>query len=102
MHGLKKLQVDLDVPIFWRRNWAASEEEMLSWIEGSGIGVRELVVGVLWDECEEGSASGGRERFGMKDGRGERRWKVESVQKKEENDAWQREWGYLADLSMSA
>ncbi|KAN0121831.1 hypothetical protein V8E51_000157 [Hyaloscypha variabilis] len=102
MHGLKKLQVDLDVPIFWRRNWAASEEEMLYWIEGSRIGVRELVVGVLWDECEEGSASGGRERFGMNEGRGERRWKVERVQKKEENDVWQREWGYLADLSMSA
>ncbi len=75
---------------------------MLCWVEGTGIGARELVVGLLWDECEEGSTSGGRESFGMKDGRGERRWKVERVQKKEEIDVWQREWGYLADLSMSA
>ena len=32
-----------------------------------------------------------------------RRWRVERLQRKEEEmDLWQRDWGYLVDLGMSA
>ncbi|KAE9382125.1 hypothetical protein N431DRAFT_507007 [Stipitochalara longipes BDJ] len=95
MHGLRNLRVELDVPIFWRRNWCEKENEMLSWLESSGLEASELVVGVLWDEAE---GEGRREKFG-----GETNWRVERLQRKrEENDLWEREWGYLVDLSMSA
>ena len=78
---------------------------MLDWIDCSILRVPEVVIGVLWDEFEEGI--GRREKFGTRAERGEmkqegrRRWKVERFQK-EDDDLWSTEWGYLVDLSMSA
>jgi hypothetical protein len=111
MRGLKKLRVELDVPALWRNVWRSGEGEMLRWIEGAGLDIEELVIGVPWDVGGEGFEMHlgveRRERFGkVEDGvlGGERsRWRVERLQRKEEEmDLWQRDWGYLVDLGMSA
>jgi hypothetical protein len=111
MRGLKKLRVELDVPALWRNVWRSGEGEMLRWIEGAGLDIEELVIGVPWDVGGEGFEKHlgveRRERFGkVEDGvlGGERsRWRVERLQRKEEEmDLWQRDWGYLVDLGMSA
>jgi hypothetical protein len=105
MQGVRTLRIDLDVPIFWRRNWCEKESEMLDWIETSSLPARELILGVLWDESE--NIVGRRETFGALQERGlgetsERSWSVEKWDRKEEYDLWERDWGYLIDLSMSA
>jgi hypothetical protein len=101
MKGLKKLRVELDVPVFWRHNWRVREGEMLAWIEKEGLAekVEDFTLVVLWDEVE--GEEGRRERFGA--GIGERkRWKVERLERKgEEGNIWERDWGYLVDLGMS-
>lgn len=105
---MKKLRVELDVPALWRNVWRKGEVEMLSWIEGAGLDIEELVIGVPWDvggailERELGVER--RERFGKKVEEGViwgewRRWRVERVQRKEqEMDIWQRDWGYLIEF----
>lgn len=101
MTCLKKLRVELDIPVFWRNSWKAAEGAMLDWLETSLV-VRELVLVVLWDVDPEGMER--RKRFGQIDGKvGERRnWKVERLERKgEEGNIWEREWGYLVDIGMS-
>jgi hypothetical protein len=108
MRGLKKLRVELDAPALWRNVWGKGEVEMLSWIEGAGLDIEELVIGVPWDvggeilERELGVER--RERFGKKveggvsKGEG-RKWRVVRLERKaEELDIWQRDWGYLIDF----
>ena len=111
MRGLKKLRVELDVPALWRNVWRNGEAEMLRWIEGAGLDIEELVIGVPWDVggevFEKNLGVERRERFGKVEERvlgGERRWwRIERLQRKEEEmDLWQRDWGYLVDLGMSA
>ena len=73
----------------------------MDWVDSS-LCIPEVVLGVLWDEAED--ENGRREGFGMRgEGEGDRgrKWKVEKWHKVEENDLWEREWGYLVDLSMS-
>lgn len=108
MRGLKKLRVELDVPALWRNVWRKGEAEMLSWIDGAGLDVEELVIVVPWgvggENLEKGLGVENRESFGKKVEEGvlggERRsWRVERLQRKEEEmDIWQRDWGYLIDF----
>jgi hypothetical protein len=105
MQGLRKLRVELDVPVFWRNSWREKEGEMLEWIEGLELEVPELILGVFWDVREGGEEM--RERFGKIEGEGGRertgrKWKVERMERKgEEGNIWERDWGYLVDLEMS-
>jgi hypothetical protein len=106
MKGLRKLRVDLDVPVFWRNSWREKEGEMLEWIGGLELEVPELTLGVFWDVKEGGKEM--RERFGNGvenrgvEGEGKRKWKVERMERKgEEGNLWERDWGYLVDLGMS-
>jgi hypothetical protein len=95
MKGLKKLRVELDVPVFWRHSWRAREGEMLAWLKKSGLAVQDFTLAVLWDEPK--GEEGGRERFGEG-----KRWKVERIERKgEEGNIWERDWGHLVDLGMS-
>jgi hypothetical protein len=102
MRGLKKLRVELDVPALWRNVWRKGEGEMLRWIEGAGLDVEGLIIGVSWTVGGEGLEGElgveMRERFGKKVGE-ERKWRIEMLERKEEEmDIWQREWGYLIDF----
>ncbi|KAH8751579.1 hypothetical protein BGZ57DRAFT_116238 [Hyaloscypha finlandica] len=95
MKGLRKLRVELDVPVFWRHSWRAREGEMLAWLKRSGLAVQDFTLAVLWDE--ETGEEGRRERFGEG-----KRWKVERIVRKgEEGNIWERDWGHLVDLGMS-
>ncbi len=108
VRDLKELRVELDVPALWRNVWRKGEVEVLSWIEGTGLDVEELVIGVPWDvggeNLERELGVQRRERFGKKVEGGvlggeRRRWRVERLQRKEEEmDIWQRDWGYLIDF----
>jgi hypothetical protein len=95
MKGLKKLRVELDIPVFWRHSWREREGEMLAWLKNSGLAVQDFTLAVLWDEPK--GEEGERERFGEG-----KRWKVERIGRKgEEGKIWGRDWGHLVDLGMS-
>ncbi len=61
------------------------EESMFDWIEGLGLGVQEVVLGVLWDEGEMGMER--RRGFGM--GKGGK-WRVERRESGDKEGLWER------------